>query len=128
MTPLELNYNIYNKELLAIITALKEWRAFLQGTVEPFIIKTDYKNLTGFLIIKELNQRQVKWAEILSKYYFKIKHISRTDNTRADILSRKAELQGNKKPLGAILRLDKDRRVRYNHPQLVGIHKAPQSL
>ena len=29
MTPLELNYNIYNKELLGIVTVLKEWRAFL---------------------------------------------------------------------------------------------------
>ena len=29
LTPLELNYNIYNKKLLAIVTALKEWRAFL---------------------------------------------------------------------------------------------------
>ena len=55
MIPLELNYNIYNKELLAIIAVLKEWRAFLQGIVEPFIIKIDYKNLIGFLIIKELN-------------------------------------------------------------------------
>ena len=55
ITPLELNYNIYNKELLAIITVLKEQRAFLQGIIEPFIIKTDYKNLIGFLIIKELN-------------------------------------------------------------------------
>ena len=29
MTPLELNYNIYNKELLDIITALKKQRVFL---------------------------------------------------------------------------------------------------
>ena len=29
MTPLELNYNIYNKELLGIITVLKKQRAFL---------------------------------------------------------------------------------------------------
>jgi hypothetical protein len=55
MTPLKLNYNIYNKELLAVITALKKWRVFLQGTIELFIIKMDYKNLTGFLITKELN-------------------------------------------------------------------------
>jgi hypothetical protein len=55
MTPLKLNYNIYNKELLAVITALKKWRVFLQGTIELFIIKMDYKNLTGFLTIKELN-------------------------------------------------------------------------
>ena len=59
MTPPELNYNIYNKELLGIVAALKEWRAFLQKITEPFIVKTDYKNLTGFLTIKELNKRQV---------------------------------------------------------------------
>ena len=56
MTPLELNYDIYNKELLGIITALKEWRAFLQGMTKSFIVKTDYKNLTSFLITKELNK------------------------------------------------------------------------
>ena len=57
MTPLELNYNIYNKELLGIIAALKEWRAFLQEITELFIVKTDYKNLTGFLTTKEFNRR-----------------------------------------------------------------------
>jgi hypothetical protein len=55
MTLLELNYNIYNKELLAIITALKEWRVFLQRTTELFIVKMDYKNLIRFLTTKELN-------------------------------------------------------------------------
>ena len=89
---LELNYNIYNKELLAIVTVLKEWRVFLQEIIELFIIKTDYKNLTGFLTTKELNQRQIKQAEILIKYYFKIKYVKGTDNTKADILSKKAEL------------------------------------
>ena len=57
MTPPELNYNIYNKKLLGIVTALKKQRAFLQKTIELFIVKTDYKNLTGFLTIKELNRR-----------------------------------------------------------------------
>ena len=60
LTPLELNYNIYNKELLAIVIVLKEWGVFLQRIAELFIIKTDYKNLTGFLTIKELNCRQVR--------------------------------------------------------------------
>jgi RNase H-like domain found in reverse transcriptase len=55
MTLLELNYNIYNKELLAIVTALKKWRVFLQRTTELFIVKMDYKNLIGFLTTKELN-------------------------------------------------------------------------
>ena len=52
----------------------------------------DYKNLTGFLTTKELNYRQVKQAEILIKYYFKIKYVKGIDNIKADTLSRKAEL------------------------------------
>ncbi len=44
---------------------------------------------------------------MLIKYYFKIKHIKGTDNTRADVLSRKV--------LDTILRLDKDKKIRYNY-------------
>jgi hypothetical protein len=55
MILLKLNYNIYNKELLAIITVLKKWRVFLQGTIELFIIKIDHKILIRFLTTKELN-------------------------------------------------------------------------
>ncbi len=43
---------------------------------------------------------------MLFEYYFKIEYINGKDNKRADIFSRRVELQGNKKPLGAILRLD----------------------
>ena len=52
----------------------------------------DYKNLIKFLTTKELNQRQVRWAEILAEYHFKIKYIKGIDNARVDILSKKAEL------------------------------------
>ena len=91
MTPAELNYNIYNKELLGIVAALKEWRAFLYSTIELFRVITDYKNLVRFLTTKELNQRQVKWAEKFIKYYFEIKYIRGTKNAKADTLSKKAE-------------------------------------
>jgi hypothetical protein len=75
----------------------------------------DYKNLTGFLTTKELNQKQVRWAEILAEYYFKIEYVKGIDNIRADILSRKAELQSRKKLLSAILCIDKDRKIKYNY-------------
>src|SRR6266571_5091803 len=84
MTLLELNYNIYDKELLGIVTAFKEWRVFLQGILEPFTVKTDYKNLTGFLIIKELNRQQMRWAEMLSEYHFEIKYIKGSDNAKVN--------------------------------------------
>ena len=47
----------------------------------------DHKNLMGFLIIKELNRRQVKWVEMLTEYHFKIKRIKGTDNAKVDALS-----------------------------------------
>jgi len=52
---------------------------------------------------------------MLVEYYFKIKYIKGIDNARADALSRKAKLQDNKKVKGAILRIDKDRKIRYNY-------------
>ena len=57
MTPPELNYNIYNKELLGIVIVLKKWKVFLQDTKKPFMVKIDYKNFTSFLMTKELNKK-----------------------------------------------------------------------
>ena len=83
------------------------------------MVKTDYKNLIGFLIIKELNQRQVRQAEMLIEYHFKIQYTKGTDNAQVDALSRKAELQNNNKPLGALLRKGIDRLIRYNYPKII---------
>ena len=77
--------------MLGIVTALKKWRAFLYNTTKPFRVVTDYKNLTGFLITKKLNWRQIKWVKKLIKYYFKIKYIKGTKNVRVDIFSKKTE-------------------------------------
>ena len=52
----------------------------------------DYKNLIGFLIIKELNYRQVRQAKILTEYYFEIQYTKGIKNIRVDTLSRKAKL------------------------------------
>lgn len=48
MTPAERNYEIYNKELLAIMTALDEYRHYLMGAHCDFKIWTDHKNLEHF--------------------------------------------------------------------------------
>ena len=53
---LECNYEIYDKELLAIIKALEEWRPELQRTEELFKIITNHKNLQMFITTKQLNQ------------------------------------------------------------------------
>jgi len=44
----ELNYNIYDKELLAIYEAFRKWRYYLEGTQDPVDMVTDHKNLVYF--------------------------------------------------------------------------------
>jgi hypothetical protein len=57
MAVLEVNYEIYDKELLAIIKALEEWRAELEGLQrsDRFSIYTDHKALEYFITMKKLN-------------------------------------------------------------------------
>jgi len=56
---------------------------------------------------------------MLAEYYFKIKYIKGIDNAKVDALSRKVELQDNKKVKGVILRIDEDGKIRYNYLQLI---------
>ena len=55
LSPVEQNYKIHDKEMLAIIRALEEWRHFLEGAEHQFEIWTDHKNLEYFMTAKKLN-------------------------------------------------------------------------
>ena len=54
---MELNYKIYNKELLTIINIFKKWRMYLEESIYLIKILINYKNLLYFIIIKKLNWR-----------------------------------------------------------------------
>ncbi len=56
---------------------------------------------------------------MLLEYYFKIKHVKILDNAKANILSQQTKLQETEKLSRAILKLHKDRKIRYNHLKLV---------
>ena len=62
---------------------------------------------------------------MLAEYYFKIKHVKRTDNAKTDALSRKKELQGSDKVSEALFKKDNNGRIKYNHLQLLKIYKTP---
>ena len=59
-TSAELNYNIYDKELLAIVDTFKTWKVYCSGSKHTINVITNYKNLMTFTITKVLNRRQVK--------------------------------------------------------------------
>ena len=90
-TPTEENYDIYEKEFLAILKALENWRAYLIWTKKPFVIETDHKNLTHWKEPKKLTGRTVRWHEKLQDYNFKIVYIAGKANRPADVLSRMNE-------------------------------------
>ena len=87
-SPAERNYEIYNRELLAIIRALEEWRHYIQGSPHTMIIFSDHKNLMYFWEARKLNQRQARWSLYLSEFDVKLVHIAGTKIVQSDALSR----------------------------------------
>ena len=89
--PAECNYDIHDKELLAIVKCIKEWSSELRGLKEPFLVLTDHKNLEPFLTKRTLTERQVRWQEFLSQFKFKLQHRAGTEAVIPDALSRREQ-------------------------------------
>jgi transposase InsO family protein len=91
----EERYDVHDKELMAIVDALQHWRVYAESCSE-LTIYTDHKNLVHFTTTKVLNRRQVRWSEMLGQYKFKILYTPGKENGRADALSRRHDLAGEK--------------------------------
>jgi hypothetical protein len=89
-SPAECNYEIYDKELLAVIRCLEAWDAELRS-VQEFQIITDHKNLEYFFSPRKLTERHVRWSLFLSRFDFKFVYRKGADNSRADALSRREQ-------------------------------------
>jgi len=71
---LERNYDIHNKELLAIVDVLRKWDTYCKATGPKIAILTDHKNLQNWKTKRDLNLRQAWWGERLANYDFIIKY------------------------------------------------------
>jgi len=87
----ERNYEIHDKEMLAIIRGLESWRHLLERAQSKFEIWTDHKNLEYFMKVQKLNRRQAQWALYLSRFDFNLKHVLGTRMGKADGLSRRSD-------------------------------------
>jgi len=85
--PAERNYDIYKRELLAMMKSLAYWRHYLGWTKKPFKILTDHTNLQYWKSPKNLNRQTARWHTNLQEYDYKIQHISGKTNIPADTLS-----------------------------------------
>jgi len=83
----ERNYEIHDKEMLAIIHALKEWRHFLEEAWHPVEIWMDHKNLEYFMTAKKLNCCQARWSLYLARFDFKLIHCPGCSMGKSNTLS-----------------------------------------
>ena len=91
------NYEIHNKEILAIIQYLEVWRHFLEEAKNWFKIWTNHKNLKYFMKAQKLNQRQTRWLLYLSRFDFTLKHVTGKSIGRVDSLSRRVDWAKSRK-------------------------------
>ena len=110
MLPTECNYEIFDKELLAIVNAFETWTAELGFVEAPTLVLTDHKNLEYFTTTKKLNRRQARWNELLANYDFKIVFRPGKQGGKPDALTRIS----NDKPSD-----DEDERTKHQHQILL---------
>jgi hypothetical protein len=91
LQPAEINYNIFDRELLAIVKSFRHWHQHLLGARHQITVLTDHNNLTYFREPHKISGRQARWMETLADYDFKLQHIPGHTNTVADLLSRRPD-------------------------------------
>ena len=80
----------YEKELMAVIHALKMWKHYLMGS--EFTIRTAQQSLRFFLSQPKMSEKQLRWANYLAQFHFTIMHTPGTQNKVADSLSRRPQI------------------------------------
>ena len=90
-TPPEINYEIYDKELLAIVASFEHWRNYLYGASHTVEVYTDHKNLLYYTTTRKLNRRQARWSLFLAEFDFVIKYRPGAQQGKPDALSRRSE-------------------------------------
>jgi len=90
-SPAERNYEIYDRELLAMVRALTEWRHYIHGSTHSTTIHCDHKNLTYWRSPQRLNRRQARWHLFVSEFDLELVHVAGTKMFQSDALSRRPD-------------------------------------
>ena len=86
LTKPERRYCVTRRELLAVVTFTKQYRAYLTG--RRFLLRTDHGSLTWLRNFKEPEGQLARWLERLQELDFEIVHRRGKKHTNADALSR----------------------------------------
>ena len=100
MSRAEMNYPVREKELLAIIYALKTWRTYLLD--QPFTVETDHQTLKDLLTQRTCTQRLARWLNLISEYRPEFKWIPGHTNNVADGISRRSDFVPADQPASSV--------------------------
>jgi RNase H-like domain found in reverse transcriptase len=86
----EQNFPTHDRELLAIIYAVREWRTYLHGA--RFRIRCDHHPLQCLETQPQLSKRQIRWVDTLAEFDYGIEYYKGKWKILSDALSRPPEL------------------------------------
>lgn len=85
--PTKKDYDVGDKELLAIKLALEEWHHWLERAEHPFLMWTDHKNLTYLKSAKRFNFPQARWSLFFARFNFSVSYGPGSRNINLNTLS-----------------------------------------
>ena len=88
----ETRYSATERELLALVEAVDEWRVYVEGSPHPVLLRSDHRPLVWLNNKPELSSRLFRWIERLDGHSFRIEHVAGKGNSVADALSRRADM------------------------------------
>ncbi|SPC66394.1 related to pol protein [Ustilago sp. UG-2017b] len=93
MSSAEKNYEIHDKELLAVVACLTQWRRMLAGLPSQLVILTDHEALKYFKSQRRITGRQARWAVLLADFDFILQYRPGDKGGEPDALTRRADMQ-----------------------------------
>ncbi|UTT88862.1 hypothetical protein NDA17_001408 [Ustilago hordei] len=93
MSSAEKNYEIHDKELLAVVACLTQWRHMLAGLPSQLVILTDHEALKYFKSQRCITGRQARWAILLADFDFILQYRPGDKGGEPDALTRRTDMQ-----------------------------------
>ncbi|OMO84555.1 reverse transcriptase [Corchorus capsularis] len=121
LSPKHQSMSVYDKEMLAVLFAVKKWNSYLLG--RHFVIKTDHQSLRFLSSQQATTPAQQKWIAKMMGYSYDVIYRIGATNTVADVLSRKPTDGEGKLVVGNQAELRKEL-LGYLHNSVVGCHSG----
>ncbi|KAJ1595875.1 hypothetical protein NDA14_005688 [Ustilago hordei] len=93
MSSAEKNYEIHDKELLAVVACLTQWQHMLAGLLSQLVILTNHEALKYFKSQRHITGQQARWAILLADFDFILQYRPGDKGGEPNALTRRTDMQ-----------------------------------